>query len=219
MKITKDNKIIYPKVVDFRINSECHYNCEYCYGPKLIKGLPFREIEVIIRKLKDFGCEQIVVTGGEPLLQVDFLKGFVRQAKERLALPALLETNGTLPDHLMEIIDDVDIISMDIKLPSATDQSPYWQEHKKFLEIAGLKKVYVKIVFTKETKMVEIDQAAELVAAVSPDIPLILQPVTPHGAIKHRPGCEEIMSFQAAAKRKLKEVRVIPQIHRVLGIV
>ena len=103
MKITRDNKIIYPKVIDFRINSECHYNCEYCYGPKLIKGLPFKNIEHMIKRFKDFGCEQIVVTGGEPLLHNDIEE--ILELIHSLNMKISLSTTGKLFSRYATIID------------------------------------------------------------------------------------------------------------------
>ncbi len=40
----------------------------------------------------------IAITGGEPLLQVDFLKNFFPKLKER-GLTIYLETNGTMPER------------------------------------------------------------------------------------------------------------------------
>ena len=117
------------------------------------------------------------------------------------------------------MIDLIDITAFDLKLPSATDQSPYWKEHRKALEIAYLKEVFVKIVFTKDTFIKDLDEAVKIIAEIDEKIPLVLQPVTPHGSVKHRPGFEEILAFQALAKRRLKTVRVIPQTHKILGIV
>jgi len=158
----------------------------------------------------------LVLTGGEPLLQVDFLKIFLKEFKG--ALPVYLETNGVLPQHLEELIDFVDIISFDIKLSSATGLSDYYKEHKKALEIAYMKEVFVKIVFTKDTKIKEIDEATEIIASIDDKIPLILQPATPRGSIKSSPKADQIFPLFNVAKRRLKNVRVISQIHKVLGI-
>jgi organic radical activating enzyme len=158
----------------------------------------------------------VSLTGGEPLLQVDFLKNFLPELRKEKLL-VYLETNGVLPKHLEEIIDLVDIVSFDIKLPSATGLSPYWKEHKAALEVAYTKQVFTKVIVTKESKPKEIDEAATLIAEIDPDIPLIIQPVTPHGHIK-RPLPEELFAFHAIAKRKLKQVRVIPQVHKLSGL-
>ena len=64
-----------------------------------------------------------------------FLKDFCH-ALHREGKKIYLDTNGTLPDALAEIIKDIDIIAMDIKLPSSTQQQAFWAEHKEFLKIA-----------------------------------------------------------------------------------
>lgn len=218
----------------------CNLACRYCDSQAALSFSPKFKIEinpgsrkfeshpnpVEIGPLVDFMVlldkphgvnHSVSLTGGEPLLQTDFLKDFIPALKDKLKLPVYLETNGTLPDRLGEIIEMVDIVAMDIKLPSATGSSPYGKEHKKFLEIAYMKEVFVKIVFTRETQMKEIDDAVILISEIDDKIPLVLQPVTPHGEIKHRPDAEQVFAFHAVSKRKLKKVRVIPQIHKIAG--
>ncbi|MFH1386101.1 MAG: 7-carboxy-7-deazaguanine synthase QueE [bacterium] len=215
----------------------CNLTCGYCDTPAKNEG-KLTSAEELVESVPRQGSEclewracraislldtqkglhhSISLTGGEPLLQVEFLKSFIPLLKEQLKLPIYLETNGTLPDHLTEIIELVDIISMDIKLPSATGLSPYWKEHRRFLETAYLKEVFVKIVFTKETTMKDLEEGVKIIAEVDENIPLILQPATAHRHVKP-PEAVKILAFQALAKRKLKQVRVIPQIHKLLGL-
>ena len=83
------------------------------------------------------------LTGGEPLLQKDFLKGLLSLFKESRMI-SYLETNGILYKELQSIIDDIDIIAMDFKLPSSTKCRSFWDEHKRFLEVALRKEVFIK---------------------------------------------------------------------------
>ncbi len=126
----------------------------------------------------------------------------------------MLETNGTLPDRLAEIIDLVDIISMDIKLPQMTEAN-LWAVHRDFLNIAKEKDVYVKLVVTGDIVMEDFQRAIDLVAEINPDILLILQPVTPvNDMIPVEPGT--MLELQQIALEKLRDVRVIPQTHRMM---
>ena len=218
----------------------CNLTCQYCDTPMSrvcpesfrvemtpghhdFKNFPNpATAEQLVRILHGFNKQKginhsISLTGGEPLLQVDFLKTFLPILKKELGLPIYLETNGVLPDHLAEVIEWLDFIAFDIKLPGSTGLSPYWKEHRKALETAVLQNVFVKIIVGRETPIKEIDEAVNLIADVSADIPLIIQPVTPVGTIKHRPQPEQLLAAQAVAKRKLKTVRVIPQMHKLFG--
>jgi pyruvate-formate lyase-activating enzyme len=60
----------------------------------------------------------VSVTGGEPLEQVAFVEGILLELKG--AYKILLETNGTLAEPFKRVKDLVDIVSMDIKLPSVS---------------------------------------------------------------------------------------------------
>lgn len=158
----------------------------------------------------------VSLTGGEPLLQIDVLKNLIPKLIEK-GLKIYLETNGTMPERLAEIIDQIDIVAMDIKLPSMTGASDTIAEHKKFLEIAIAKDVFVKIVFGRDSKPVEIENASKAIESIDKDIPLVLQPVTPVRDIKHGPLPEQMITFHAIAKRHLTNVRVIPQVHKLMG--
>ncbi len=164
--------------------------------------------------LKTGGFHSLSFTGGEPLLQVDFLKAVL----PKLKIKKYLETNGTLPDHLAEVIDFIDIVSMDYKLPSATKASSYAAEHKKFLKTAYGTDLFVKTVFSKDTTITEIDDLACLIAETDKAIPLVLQPVDSGRGGKNNPLPEQCMAFQAVAKRQLSRVLVIPQTHKILGL-
>ncbi|MBU0630278.1 MAG: 7-carboxy-7-deazaguanine synthase QueE [Candidatus Margulisbacteria bacterium] len=220
--------------------ASCNLNCQYCDSPAAleltrqyrVENVPgshhFEQkdnpvpVERLVQEAAQFNkpglFHSISLTGGEPLLQVNFLKEFLPAVKTALKLPIYLESNGILSEFLAEIIEEVDIVAMDIKLPSATGQSAYWKEHRKFLETAFLKEVFVKVVVGKESKIKELEEGAALVAEVDDRIPFIIQPVTPHGPVKHRPDAEHLLAFQTAAKRKLRNVRVIPQVHKLMGL-
>jgi organic radical activating enzyme len=86
------------------------------------------------------------------------------------------------------------------------------------LETAYLKSVFVKIVVVPETKVTEIVEASKLVSAVDDKIITVIQPAAPHGPVKHRPTAEQLFAFHTSAKRYLKDVRMIPQTHKLLGL-
>ena len=166
---------------------------------------------ILGKMLREIPHQAVSFTGGEPLLHSAFLHSVAKNLKTKV----FLETNGTLWEALEKVIEDIDIISMDIKFPSAVGKD-LWESHGRFLEIACKKDLYVKLVISAETEEEEFRQAIRLVKEIAPETLLIIQPVTPWG------GCQaaspkKILDFHAYALEQLREVRVIPQTHKMIG--
>lgn len=154
--------------------------------------------------------QAISVTGGEPLCHPSVIRDLAH-----FRVPVYLETNGTMWEALREVVSAVDIISMDIKLPSITGRD-CWKEHEVFLHTAKEKELFVKMVVAAETTEDEVMQAIEMIARADRTIPLILQPVTPTGKI-HTIDASAMLRYQEMALTRLNDVRVIPQTHKFLG--
>lgn len=183
---------------------------QFRYFPNPVSG------ELLIELLKPFAGQVLSITGGEPLQQADFLAAWLPQLAWKS--PVLLETNGVLPVALAKVIDLVDIISMDIKLPSVTGMRPYWREHAEFMRIARAKQVYVKVVVSNPTDLGELKEAIAIVEAEAPGVPFILQPVTPAGAVRELIPEDRLKELYRFSKQHLEDVRVIPQVHPILGL-
>ena len=158
-------------------------------------------------------------TGGEPLLYWDFLKIFLKTFKKNRNFRSYLETNGTLPHELSKIIDLVDIVAMDFKLPSSTGERSYWHEHADFLRIASRKKVFVKAVVTPNTENEDIEKAIQLIKKSDKKIPFILQPASPVKPGDRRVEAEKLLGFlDVGSRNNINNMRVIPQIHKILKV-
>ncbi len=164
----------------------------------------------LIKKLAAIPTQAVSFTGGEPLLQWEFV-GEAARAIKKFGLKIFLETNGTLAAEYEKISDAVDIVSMDIKTPDL------FEEHEKFLRAAHGKDLYVKMVVTSTTTAEEFLSGVELVARVDPTILLIVQPVTPIKNIRAATA-RQLLEFQARALNKLKDVRIIPQTHKFMNL-
>ena len=211
--------------------ADCNLNCAYCdtnfrradfckietaAGAMIFRDeknpLDAAQVAEVIKKFAaEVPTQAVSFTGGEPLLHWQFIAE-IADAIKNFGVKIFLETNGTLCNELEKISGAVDIISMDIKL----GQNLFTQ-HEKFLRAAQGKDLYVKIVVTSETTREEFLSAVDLIAAVDKEILLILQPVTPVRKICAA-SAEKILTFQAAALRKLKNVRVIPQTHKFIDL-
>jgi len=165
----------------------------------------------------------VALTGGEPLLQAAFLAELLPRLGN-LGLGAYLETNGTRAEELGQVIEHLDVICADIKLPSATQQPPMWGAHELFLLTAAAHEDpsrldFVKCIIAAETTAEEVDRAARLIAGINPEMPLVLQPVTATRADIHPPAPTQVLQLQAVAKEQLTHVRIIPQTHRLGGYI
>ncbi|MBE8949121.1 MAG: 7-carboxy-7-deazaguanine synthase QueE [Quinella sp. 3Q1] len=211
-------------------NLRCAYcdtnfsRAEYCKVERAAGSMTFRDVKnplsaaQVIEFVRQFSGEvatqAVSFTGGEPLLSWRFIREVAAEIKSS-GVKIFLETNGTLPAEFEQISDVVDIVSMDIKLPSAGQN--LFQQHEKFLRAARDKDLYIKLVVTGETTQEEFLSAVELVAQIAPTTLLILQPVTPTRKVSAI-SAEKILELQAAALRKIKNVRVIPQTHKFINL-
>jgi len=198
----------------------CELNCRWCdtvYARDLRAG-GFTEMDVdeIMGRVALIwgGCHSISLTGGEPLLQVDFLKELLPQLK-KARQRIYLETNGIKAKALQEIVNDIDIIAADIKLPSSTQGPPFWKEHAEFLRLARQQDLFVKTVITADTHIEDIRRAVAIVAEVDPAVTLILQP---ESGDCNEDVFDKCRFFQKSCLQTLADVRIVPQIHKILGL-
>ncbi|KUK64429.1 MAG: 7-carboxy-7-deazaguanine synthase [Desulfotomaculum sp. 46_80] len=210
----------------------CNLECAYCDTPGEMRPTHCRvhnsldrkdiiyyknpvkagQVVLAVKRLKPPIHHSVVLTGGEPLLQSEFLKVILTLIKSS-RLKVYLETNGTLTKQLESIIDMVDFIAMDIKLPGISNLFPLWDDHRRFLAAAVQKEVFIKVVVSGKTSDEEFIRAVRLVSGIA-DLPLIIQPVTGGRFVKPGPG--RLLFLQELALEHLSDVRVIPQVHKIM---
>jgi 7-carboxy-7-deazaguanine synthase len=219
----------------------CDIRCRYCDTPQAVchvdnervheycrtqSSIVSKGYELVVNplsalQLTEF-CTRLTVqgpsrptlslTGGEPLLQCPFLIEWLPTVRKDFRI--YLETSGTHFREMGEIRGLVDIVGMDFKLPSATGLGPFWDEHNKFLSVIQGKSVFVKAVVTRDTQVGDIMTSANIIADIDVSIPLIIQPASGQFA----PEPVMLFEYQNAALQILQDVRVIPQVHKVLQV-
>ncbi len=119
--IQKTSLIDYPSKISCVIFTlGCNFDCPYCHNPELVKpslkekGLDPQEVLAFLKKRRPI-LGGVVITGGEPTLQSD-LSFFCREVKN-LGYPIKLDTNGSRPNVVRQLIDEslIDYIAMDVK--------------------------------------------------------------------------------------------------------
>ncbi len=121
--LQKFSMIDYPdKIACIVFTQGCNFRCPYCHNPELVKPEMFGE-SLNEEEFFDFLKERmgkldaVSITGGEPTLQYDLIE-FIKKIRD-LGFLIKLDTNGTNPEMLKEIIDQklVNYLAMDIKAP------------------------------------------------------------------------------------------------------
>lgn len=208
----------------------CNLRCEYCDTPAALDPMPascgveqfagcgiFQQTpnpvsaDRIVSACADLDSRVVALTGGEPLAQPAFAREVLRELNGS-GFRAYLETNGTLPGALEQVVDLCDVIAMDIKLPSVSGHA-YWAEHDSFLRVAERARVFVKVAVSQDTNDDEVRQAAGI-AARGDDVPMVIQPVSGVRA----PLGPDLIHMQEVALESVSDVRVIPQCHLILGV-
>jgi 7-carboxy-7-deazaguanine synthase len=194
----------------------CNIKCRYCdTNINSFKEYSVAELSAKVSGLgKKHRAMYLSLTGGEPLLQADFIKQFLKTFKSN-KMRIYLETNGLLRAEFLKIKHLVDIVAMDFKIPSATGLHDFWTEHLQFLKSCKAKQVFVKAIVGLETKAAEIETAAKLIAKINNTIPLVLQP-------SHTELSQELIKeagfWQTKARKYLSDVRIVPQMHKLIGV-
>ncbi|MBM3475617.1 MAG: 7-carboxy-7-deazaguanine synthase QueE [Armatimonadetes bacterium] len=224
----------------------CDLSCTYCdtpasraqTGPCRIEQAPGAdtwaevanpvEAEFVLRTISTMADgpgrhHSVSITGGEPLLHPEFVAELAAGA-HGLGLRVYLETNGQRVEELASVIGHIDIVAMDAKLPSSQVHDPgfdaeaFLRRSMDFLRIARRKSVFVKVICAADAREAEIEDVARGIAEQSPDVPLVLQPATPRYRGEDAVGAAELLRWQDVAARHLRDVRVIPQCHRMMGV-
>ena len=98
--------------------SGCPLTCRYCHNVELLEDSTeksFEEIKHEIDSSKDF-LDAVVISGGEPLMQIDALIEIFTYVRE-MGLKTKLDTSGIYPDKLKQLLDLnlLDFVSLDVK--------------------------------------------------------------------------------------------------------
>ena len=220
----------------------CDLRCAFCDTPESFPIPKHARVQVQAGKERDTAVENpmsvqqmldtvraldvpaglhtaVSITGGEPLLHPGPVRAFAL-AVRKMGLRVHLETGGHKPGSLRHVLEGVDHVTPDLKLESAAGAATPWEAHAetyRLLSETG-KGLAIKVVFGADTPDREIEAAAQFAVEHAPDMPFVLQPVTPYGEGPARPPVSTVFRLHAAAARFHPDARVIPQVHVALGL-
>ena len=98
--------------------SGCPLTCRYCHNVELLDDTTeksFEEIKQEIDSSADF-LDAVVISGGEPLMQLDALIEIFTYVR-KIGLKTKLDTSGIYPDRIQKLLDLklLDFVSLDVK--------------------------------------------------------------------------------------------------------
>ncbi len=109
----------------------CNLHCGYCHNIDVCKGsfteyTPDEVVEKALRYQEYFGKQGgITLSGGEPLLQGDFVAETFRLCKEK-GIHTVLDTSGSIiNDSLDAILDFCDLVLLDLKMTTEEEYQTY----------------------------------------------------------------------------------------------
>jgi organic radical activating enzyme len=162
-------------------------------------------------------CDNLTVSlsGGEPLLQAQFLRELLPLLRAR-RMQTYLETNGSLPGAMQLIATMVDVAAIDVKIPSATRQPLDWGTVAAFARAAApVPRKFFKLVLTASVKDAELARVRRFLERRRDVEAVILQPVTPVRRDVVPLTMERLECFRSSLSQVVSDVRVIPQVHRL----
>ncbi|RMH80481.1 MAG: 7-carboxy-7-deazaguanine synthase QueE [Acidobacteria bacterium] len=179
----------------------CNLRCPWCDQPS---ALAFKEgnldLEELLQKVKEYPHRHVVITGGEPFLQ-DGLSILVKNLLE-LERSVQIETNGTLWQREME-----EIVDKPLHITCSPKGEVDWYVHPKILQYASELKFVVDQHLTFDVilrenfrKLLEEDR-------------VVLQPEGNKAFF-----LKKSLQMQERLLGLGYQVRVIPQMHKLLGL-
>ena len=168
------------------------------------------------------------VTGGEPLVQAEFLASWLPQWRG----PVLLETSGILTNKLAELLPELDYVSLDWKDEAdllvganllAAEQSlslvAAEAERRKLSSLSANPsfQYWLKFVVHENTSSAWLQKQLQRFAELAPDSAVFLQPVTAGATDVQAPSAKALLTELIQGHSLPLDLRVLPQIHPFLG--
>lgn len=98
--------------------NNCNFDCWYCHNRWILTSKTIYTEDVILQKIASNKLiDAVVISGGEPTTQdTEEMISFIKKIKD-LNLKVKLDTNGTNPLALEQLLPYIDFVAMDIKAP------------------------------------------------------------------------------------------------------
>ena len=205
----------------------CPYTCFYC---DTLDALPLdsgkeysitEACNLIDNNLQD-NTYKVNFTGGEPLIQHEAVNELAKHVKA-MGLPTYLESACFDSKKFLYVLPSIDFVKIEFKTADSEfiDQKHYPDLVKNTLEclkaaIDAKKTTYIKIVVSSKTELISFKELlAQIFKIVSKEnlSGFIIQPTTSIS----EPTLEQLLVFYDNIYPYYKEVRIVPQLHKIIS--
>jgi len=205
----------------------CPYSCFYC---DTLDALPLdsgkeysitEACDLIDTNLQD-NTFKVNFTGGEPLIQHEAVSELAKHVKAR-GIPTYLESACFDSKRFLYVLPSIDFVKIEFKTIDSEfiDEKHYPELVKNTLEclraaVEAKKTTYIKIVVSSKTELSSfkdlLDQIFKIISKQNIS-GFIVQPTTSIS----EPTLEQLLQFYDAVYPYYDEVRVVPQLHKIIS--
>ncbi|MDQ3948626.1 MAG: 7-carboxy-7-deazaguanine synthase QueE [Thermoproteota archaeon] len=205
----------------------CPFKCHWCdtpYALPMESGIDYSvdEVKEIISKSLQPNTYKINFTGGEPLVQYEAvleLAKFVRQK----GLRVYLESSCYDAVRFSKVLPYIDICKIEIKLRDSkiVNEKQYYNLLKNELEclrqsVNSSKTSYIKVVVTNSSSLKEFKDIVHEVFRIAKPSELAGFIIQPSYRVDE-PTLDVLFGFYDAVYPMYDQVRIVPQLHKIIG--
>jgi organic radical activating enzyme len=206
----------------------CHLKCHWCdtsYALPLDSGSRYTidDAKKLIGEQLQPNTYKVNFTGGEPLIQYEAVIELAKFVKEEQRLKTYLESACFDSNRYVKILPFIDICKVEFKMSDSEviDLRHYDNLIRNELEcleaaIANHKLTYIKVVVSNSTDLCEFKGLVQNIfqhVKIANIAGFIIQPS--YGI--NEPTIERLFEFYDAVYPLYQEVRIIPQLHKIIG--
>lgn len=172
----------------------CNLRCSYCDTRYAFHEGKEMSDDEIINKVQEYGCKNVTVTGGEPLMQgKELIKKLCR-----MGYSVNVETNGSL--DISDIQHHNCIVTMDYKLPSS--------DMEKTMMLSNIPRLRAEDVLKFVCEDSDIDKVKEIIETYKPSCYIYLSPVFEK--------CNPQTLVEVVKELKNPKIRMQIQLHKII---
>jgi 7-carboxy-7-deazaguanine synthase len=205
----------------------CPFKCHWCdtpYALPMDSGIDYsvEEVKEIISKSLQPNTYKINFTGGEPLVQYEAvleLAKFVRQK----GLRVYLESSCYDAVRFAKVLPYIDICKVELKLKDSkiVNEKQYCNLLKNELEclrqaVNSSKTTYIKVVVTNSSNLKEFKDIVREVFRIAKPSELAGFIIQPSYRVDE-PTLDVLFGFYDAVYSMYDQVRIVPQLHKIIG--